>query len=100
LIESPVLELKHSAGDPDGEPVALGPTDTVYFDHWVYLDNAIEDMIFYLWDIAAQTEESACLGMWRDDNTVWYGTNRVWIPWSRNATLQWRHRRTAGPSTG
>lgn len=77
-IESPVLDRAHAVGDPVGEPLSLGPTTAVHLTFWVYVDLPLNALIFYQWQVAAQTVEIPCLGGFRDNNTVYYGPDKVW----------------------
>ncbi len=88
-IQSPVLDAAHLAGDPSSVTVAsiMGPESQVWLDYWVYLDMPLNCLIFQRFDVSAQTIEVPCLGLWANNNTVYYGDDKVWAATSRDVTL-------------
>lgn len=88
-IQSPVLGQAHMPGDAVGVTVAsiVGPSTAFYLDYWVYMDMPLNSLIFQRWVVSAETIEIPCLGGWANDNYVYYGDDKVWIPTSRDVTL-------------
>jgi hypothetical protein len=78
-ILSPVLTMKHQANNPVGTPLAgLGVDTQVNLDFWVYADIPSDALIYYSWALASYTTELGCLGVYKNDNFVYYGDNKQW----------------------
>ncbi len=73
-IESPRLSV-----DASGQPLSLGPATRVILSADIYMDMSINDLIFYAWEVGAVMAGSEdCDPILKDDNTVYYGEERVW----------------------
>ncbi len=77
-MRSPLLTIAHSAGNPNGAPMSMGPDTRVNLDFWVYYDMPSDALIYYAWTLAAYTPEQGCVGVFANDNTVYYGDNKQW----------------------
>jgi hypothetical protein len=89
-IQSPLLTKAHVAGDANSvsvESVMAAGGAQVWLDYWVYLDMDLNSLVFQRFDVSAATNEVPCLGLWANDNTVYYGDDKVWAATSRDVTL-------------
>ncbi len=90
-IQSPVLTRAHVAGEASSISVEEALNDAVpeqiWLDFWVYLDMELNSLVFERFDVSAQTNEVPCLGLWANDNTVYYGPDKVWAATTQDMTL-------------
>lgn len=99
-IRSPILERAHAAGNPSGQPLNITPETQINLEYWVYLDMPLNTLIFEKWRVAAVTAESPCLSDFKDDNTSYYGDQKIWFPADRNITLSVAEAGGGGTITG
>ncbi len=89
-IQSPLLTRGHLAGEASStsvEDIIAAGDAQIWLDYWVYLDMDLNSLVFQRFDVSASTSEVPCLGLWANDNTVYYGDDKVWAATSRNVTL-------------
>ncbi len=99
-VRSPVLDRAHSVGDAVGQPVVVGPDTQVWLDYWIYYDLPENALIYQSWGVAAQTEGSECLGVYKNDNTVYYGDDKQWFATTWNVTQYVAESAMGGVVTG
>ncbi len=99
-IRSPILNTAHTPGNPSGSPLVITAESQVNLEYWVYLDMPINSLIFEKWGIAAVIEGQACPGDFRDDQTSYYGDDKIWFAADRNVTLELSESANGGNITG
>ena len=99
-VRSPVLARAHAAGSPSGQPLVITPSTQVNLEYWVYLDMPLNTLIFEKWRVAAVTAEQPCLSAFKDDNTSYYGDQKIWFAADRNITLSVAEAAGGGTVTG
>ncbi|MCB9513081.1 MAG: T9SS type A sorting domain-containing protein [Candidatus Latescibacteria bacterium] len=85
-VRSPVLESAHPAGDPSGQSVVVSADTQVWLTYWVYYDLPQNALIYQSWGVAAQVVGSPCLGVYKNDNTVYFGDDKQWFDTQWNVT--------------
>ncbi len=77
-VQSPLLTMAHEVDNPAGTPMVLGIDTQVNLDFWVYADIPSDALIYYSWSLASFTEETGCVGTWKNDNFVYFGDDLQW----------------------
>ncbi|MCP3974704.1 MAG: T9SS type A sorting domain-containing protein [bacterium] len=85
-IRSPILDSAHEAGNPVGQPVVVDASTQVWMSYWIYYDLPQNALIYQSWAVAAQTQGVPCLGVYKNDNTVYYGDDKQWSDEDWNLT--------------
>ncbi len=85
-IWSPILDMAHEVGNPVGTPVVVDATTQVWMHFWTYWDLPQNALIYASWSVASETAEMGCVGVARNDNTVYYGDDKQWglFGWGAN----------------
>ncbi|MCK5406458.1 MAG: hypothetical protein KAJ37_03350, partial [Candidatus Krumholzibacteria bacterium] len=59
---------------------STGQGDEYRLSFWVYRDLPLDNLQFYVWHVRSWTD--GCPGTWRDNNFVFYGPDKDWLPGS------------------
>ena len=74
VIEAPLFEVDHN-----GDPFVVGAETDVFVDMWVYYDNPLNSLVFFIQPgVAAWREEESCFGSWSWDTTIYYYDYQGW----------------------
>ena len=99
-VRSPLLERAHAVGSASGQPLVITPETQVNLEYWVYLDMPLNALVFEKWRVAAITAEQPCLSGFKDDQTSYYGDQKIWFAADRNITLAVAEAAAGGTVTG
>ena len=72
--------------DHNGAPITLTENSKVILGSLIYWDMPLNPLIFWFWQVSVKVEGEECPRPFRNDNTVYYGDDKVWWDPKRDIT--------------